>query len=192
MIRNKALFCKIFSINISTYALFAEFMKGLDLKKTKCPHCKSTGNFKIHGYYRRHVVEFIGNTASDSIIRVMRVRCTSCRHTHAVLPDFIVPYRSYGLIFILKCLSEHFSHIKSIYGICEAYGISRWLFLTFRKTYLKHKALFLGHLMNNEKSASSFLSDIVDNSNPSEFLSEFMLKCGFSFMQSHRINTAGP
>ncbi len=32
-------------------------------------------------------------------VEIKRVQCKSCGHTHAILPDYIVPY---GLLFILR------------------------------------------------------------------------------------------
>ena len=36
---------------------------------------------------------------------IMRLICT-CGHTHAILPDFIIPYSGYGLSFLKALLTQ--------------------------------------------------------------------------------------
>ena len=41
-----------------------------------------------HGYYKKYT----NISGKKYYIRILRVRCKVCGHTHAILPDFIVPY----------------------------------------------------------------------------------------------------
>ena len=59
----------------------------IDVLTIKCPNC-GHHNMERHGYYKRYII-INGNKYS---IRILRVRCKMCGHTHALLPDFIVPY----------------------------------------------------------------------------------------------------
>lgn len=64
----------------------------LDLLLLTCPLCSHTGT-EVHSYYDR------GVKSKDSSFRldVLRIRCQFCGHTHAILPDTIVPYSSVSL-----------------------------------------------------------------------------------------------
>jgi hypothetical protein len=74
-------------------------------KATPCPACPAVGRFKMHGCYRRYAMFF----GDDEIIifrqmEIKRIRCISCKTTHAVLPGDIIPYVALSLfvfIFIL-------------------------------------------------------------------------------------------
>lgn len=79
--------------------------KSLELSKARCT-CGAIGCFKIHGHYDRFVCFSI---AVCIIISVIRVRCTSCERTHAVLPDFIIPRRSYANPVVCNVVSNFFN-----------------------------------------------------------------------------------
>jgi hypothetical protein len=53
-----------------------------------CPHCEHSGCFSVHGYYCRRLKVY-GNLVT---LRIMRVVCSDCGHTHAILTSTIVPY----------------------------------------------------------------------------------------------------
>ncbi|WP_284680135.1 DUF6431 domain-containing protein [Aceticella autotrophica] len=55
-----------------------------------------------HGYYCRGV--FIDNNCID--ITIARVICPVCHKTHALIPDFLVPYFIYPLSVILTSLKK--------------------------------------------------------------------------------------
>lgn len=44
----------------------------------------------------------------QSLLRILRVKCMSCKSTHAVLLYFIVPYSQYALEVHLKALQSDF------------------------------------------------------------------------------------
>jgi hypothetical protein len=122
--------------------------------------------------------------------------CDSCHHTHAILPDHIIPYGTHGLFFVLSVLSDYFFHLDSIADICRKYDISERLFYKWKGLFLKHKELFLGDLSNNITPSGLFMERLI--SEPySGFVSEFISTYAFSFLQSHKNpsvtfrNTAG-
>jgi len=66
---------------------FLRYLEGLELI---CPECG--GRMVFHDNYKRHVhinemVEWI---------TIQRVICHKCKRTHAVIPDFIRPYKHYS------------------------------------------------------------------------------------------------
>lgn len=62
----------------------------LSQKEFKCPLCN--GSTHSHGSYPRKV-KIDGNRKEKLLIE--RVKCILCGKTHAILPDFIAPYRHY-------------------------------------------------------------------------------------------------
>ena len=105
MIRIRTRFDKPFSQKIGIEKLYTESLPSeAELYFMSCPSCRARGGLHVHGYYSRNVVQFCGSRSADTILRVMRLKCKSCGHTHALLPDVIVPYLQYGLAFFLKVI----------------------------------------------------------------------------------------
>jgi hypothetical protein len=66
---------------------FLRYMEALELN---CPECG--GKTSYHDSYNRHV--HIGEVVEW--IAIYRVKCSKCNVTHAVIPDFIRPYKHYS------------------------------------------------------------------------------------------------
>lgn len=66
----------------------------------KCPVCGGTVAF--HDNYERHI--HIGDIVEWIIIH--RVKCQTCPKTHAVIPDFIKPYKHYSACDIELALRD--------------------------------------------------------------------------------------
>ena len=94
---------KSFNSDIKDYN---NFVVNLEIKNVICPNC-GTCDIERHGYYKRYVI-ISGN---KYYIRVLRVRCKRCGHTHAVLPNFIIPYLHDPIENILQLVT---SSIKDI------------------------------------------------------------------------------
>ena len=92
-----------------------------NLSGVECPACRCAGNFTGHGRYRRTIVL----RGREEGVEVRRVRCASCRATHAVLPEGVVPYKSYSEPFVLAVLHAWASgisnaEVRSSFGISES------------------------------------------------------------------------
>jgi len=71
---------------------------------TRCPKCPAIGRFNLHGSYSRHVLYLEKYELVYKLIEIRRVKCQSCKTTHAVMPGDLIPYRLlslYAVIFIL-------------------------------------------------------------------------------------------
>ena len=90
-----------------------------------CPLCGSSGNCHIHDYYDRSLVDFRSGIRTRYSLCVMRVFCDSCEHAHAILPDVMIPYSSFSLLFILRLLGQYFADRFTVEQLCERYGISQ-------------------------------------------------------------------
>lgn len=125
MIRFFGLLKKIISFKINAYDLYQEYIKEFNPDKFSCPLCKSKHpNWKRHATYERYILSFENGTSITYLVFIIRYRCSSCEHTHALLPEFLVPYRSYSIIFILSVLKDYFTKSLTIEKICEKYQVS--------------------------------------------------------------------
>ena len=150
-----------------------------------CPVCESTGNLNIHSYYRRNLIDFIDGKTVHHEITITRVQCDSCGSTPAILPDFIIPYCSYSLFFILRVLGSYFLHLYSVEKLCEKFSITLKQLYKWISLFHAHKTQWLGFLENLEISARTFLFRLGKMEHYSDFASGFVSTFGFSFLQSH-------
>lgn len=185
MIRKNALFCKLIRIKKSSKSLFDSYMDSFRPEKQVCPVCASFSNCHIHAYYGRRIVDFIYGVPVTMMVTVLRLVCDSCGHTHAVLPDMIIPYSGYGLFFILRVLAEAFLRISSLEHLCERFSITRNQFYKWKKLWNQHKLEWLGLLDASCTSDLEFLLKITVGSDYSSFAAGFLEKTAFSFLQSH-------
>jgi transposase-like protein len=89
-----------------------------------CPICKEPTRF--HGFYSRKVK--IDNENKEELI-IARVKCTSCERTHAILPDFIAPYKHYSAVEIEKVVEHADSGVSAeqIETPAEISTVRRWV-----------------------------------------------------------------
>lgn len=150
-----------------------------------CPVCGRKGDCSNHDTYERFVIDFINGTPVSSSINIQRVMC-SCGHTHAVLPDPVIPYRCYSLFFILRALYEYFLHLRSVGSLCARFGITPSMLYRWKKLFLEHRREWLGLLASVEESPLASLKTLVRFDPFRDFACSFISKTGITFMQSHR------
>ena len=151
-----------------------------------CPLCGNTGNCHIHDYYDRSLVDFCSGIRTHHSLCVMRVFCDSCEHAHAILPDVMIPYSSFSLLFILRLLGQYFADRFTVEQLCERYGISQNRFYKWLSLWRSHKQDWLGLLEGLLVSDLSFLRGILTADRFSDFSMQFVLRFSYSFLQSHR------
>ena len=157
MIRKFSLFCKLIRIKTSSDSLFSSFMDSYSHTMQRCPSCHSKGNLIPHGSYQRNIIAFTNGKTTYHKISVRRFKCQSCGHTHAILPDIIVPYAQYSLFFLLRVLGEYFLHLKTVSEICHIYAITPSMLYRWKALFLCHRADWLPLLERLETSSFSFL-----------------------------------
>jgi hypothetical protein len=191
MIRLFTIFCKLNFKTLSVKDLFLESMKAfssdkLPFIKLTCPHCGAkTPTWSYHDSYQRYLISFENEVTITYTIDITRIICSSCQHTHAILPEIIIPYGSYSLPFIMAVLKDYFSPELTVKTLCEKYQISISMLYGWKRLFLIHKKLWLGILENVYQSSIIFLSSIP-NFNTSNDLSLFFLHNGHTFLQSIR------
>lgn len=187
MIRKNSLFCKIIRMKKTSIQLFHEYMLSYSWEDETCPWCGSKGNCVSHGSYMRSMADLTYGKTAYGEICVLRLRCTSCGHTHAILPDVIIPYSVYGLFFILRVLAEYFLRLHTVEKLCSRFGVSVSMLYRFRDLFLSHKQQWLGMLVSAETTPSSFIKSLCFLEQYSvSFASQFVLLSARSFLQSHR------
>ena len=151
-----------------------------------CPICGAAGQCRIHAYYGRDIIDFRnGNQVRDNLC-ILRVYCDSCDHSHAILPDLIIPFSSYGLFFILRVLGEFFASLHPLEKLWEIYGISRKQFYKWLALWNAHKQDWLGILEDSQTSRLSFMRQLISQQDYSLFSQSFSLTMSYSFLQSHQ------
>ena len=152
----------------------------------ECPFCHCRGNLKPHASYMRYIIDIHEGKRLEDRISIPRLICSSCRHTHAILPDPIIPYKQYTLFFILKVLALHFIHLATVERICEDYGISISTFYCFLKVYSDHRADWEGLLEATTRSLKDSILDLLNRAPFSDLAYTFFRSTGISFLQSHK------
>ena len=191
MIRLFTIFCKLNFKTLSAKDLFLESMKAfssdkLPFIKLTCPYCGAkTPTWSYHDSYQRYLISFENEATITYIIKITRIICSSCRHTHAILPEIIIPYGSYNLLFIVTVLKDYFLSKMTVKTLCDKYQISVSMLYLWKRLFLKHKKLWLGILENIYQNSITFLSSIP-TFNTSNDLSLFFLINSHSFFQSIR------
>lgn len=184
MIRLNALDCKLKNTILSVRDLFRQSLEQSPLFLLVCPYCGAKGTCNKRGSYERSLVTFPDGKPLVVRLRIPRVQCT-CGKSHALLPDFIVPYLSYSLPMILRILSDYFTRRLTIRGICEKYLVSPPLIYRFKKRFLIHKKQWLGILRDMELSTISFMEELLTSSYD-RFHDAFLRLTTYSFLQSHK------
>ena len=160
-------------------------MEGFRPELRTCPCCGAKGSCRIHACYGRSITDFINGKTVRHELCIMRLVC-SCGHTHAILPDFIIPYSGYGLFFILRVPAEYFAGLYTAEQICERFSITRNLFCHWLSKWRDHKEEWLGALPSMETSDLSFMKGIITGSCCSDFTPAFVRRFAVSFLQSHK------
>lgn len=142
----------------------------------------------VHCYYGRIFTDLVNNKPHTKKLTIMRLMCTSCDHTHAVLPDIIIPYEHHSIRFIMRVLCCYFNRRSNDYtveAICDRYMISVKQLYAWVDCWRKNKAEWFGVIENAVTSDAAFLSSLTEKERFSDFTSGFVRKTAISFLQIH-------
>lgn len=180
MIREKTIFIKLNQLHFSDQEMFDMAVASFKPSKCPCPKCSAVGRFKEIQPYERDLVSSSDGIRTIQVILILRFLCESCGHSHALLPDVLVPFASYSLRFILFVLRAYLNRSSTVADFCDHWQIAvstlyRWIHL-FRDHYnawcgILDRILWV--------SRSSVESVECHPAFPSAFFSRF----GFSFLQ---------
>lgn len=181
MIREKAVFNKLNQLSFSDRKLFDLAVAAFDPLAHCCPLCHALGQFQqIHSYERDLIYISCGKRKQISL-SVPRFQCTSCGHTHAVLPDILIPFGSYSLRFILTVLKEYLNRTVPVADLCLRWDIAISTLYDWIHLFQKHYNSWCRILDRVHWVTMSALLKVADSP---EFPSFFSRQFGFSFLQS--------
>lgn len=184
MIRVFELFYKLNFVKLSASDLFIQSMAEFHIHEHECPFCLTKHpDWKRHAVYERYLISFEDGHTVLHQITVIRYRCPSCGHTHAVLPESIIPYQSYSFLFIIQVMRDYFTGSLNVVGICAKYGITVSTIYSWKKLFLRHKKVWLGLLVDACTTSIHFLNSLFTGGLLHN-LKEFFLMAGVSFLQS--------
>lgn len=128
-------------INTNFKNLLEKYENCLNYGILSCPNCGSD-HFIRWGYYLRNVYYINNNNIEFNIIKIQRIRCKTCGHTHALLPTYIIPYRQYLLDAILTAINDDdlsYNYKLSFDTIQKWKYIFHRLFLPYLNTIIFYK-----------------------------------------------------
>lgn len=148
-----------------------------------CPHCGAKHpKWTVMASYSRDLISYENGSTVTYSITVIRIICSSCGHTHAILPEIIIPYSSYSLIFILMVLRDYYLTHMTVQALCNKYMIATSTLYAWKRLFQIHKRLWLGILVDAATSALDFLATLP-TAGTSDDLAVFFLSHAQSFLQ---------
>jgi len=184
MIRLFTALCKAYLKELSDRQRIQEATDGFSHLGEPCPNCGAIGKLSNHGDYDRGLTSYEGGEIVDSIVSPERFLCSSCGISHALLPDIIIPYGRYSLLFVLAVMAAYFERAATVAKICERFGIAVSTIYDWKGRIALHKDLMLGALISQKQRAHSYILGLMRSDDLSEILRRFYRKYGFSFMQN--------
>ncbi len=181
MIRPFTVFCKLNQIPFSDSEWFRQESHALNRTDGICPVCHAKTSMEFFGSYKRYLVEFKEGEPAGKAIALQRFQCSSCGHTHALLPAMLVPYSSYSLRFILTVLRAYFLKTDTVAGICETAGIAVSTLYRWKRWFFTHLYLQLGVLEAACTNSLRFLEGL-----DGDILQGFYRSFRISFLQQQR------
>lgn len=193
MIRLFLTLCKCFQLTKKNndYLLYQLYSDNAALDTLPCAHpgCSSTGSYTKAGSYSRSLICYANGKVERHTICAERVECSSCGHTHALLPSVIIPYSPFSFRFVLSLLYDFVTHkYDTVESLCSHYDISISTLYRIRRRFLDDKKLMLGIMNDSVTSAESFLADFLHGTTAdADRRSQAYFKAaGTSFLQTQR------
>lgn len=167
-----------------------------DIHKNVCPCCHAKNKLIKYGKYERNISILIDDNVENYRVSVQRVICNSCNHTHALLPNFIVPYKIMALFSIAKIVQR--ASISSAYKLSEAINLSVQMIYTYMAIVLAFFDDF--KILNNSKeyynpqnfNEKYFFINCINLSQANYRFDFFEFYNWLLFMQKFRNNVSPP
>lgn len=126
-----------------------QFMPTLkQLSNCKCPKCGAIDKFSFHCTYSRNISFCLSGKIVNFVVTVTRVKCDSCLSTHAILPDFIIPYKIMSCYGICRIVKEAVT--SSVLTVCDKLQISYQLI--YQYIFLLNSFFANVQILNNQNN----------------------------------------
>jgi len=170
--------------------LYHTLVKAFNPYNSPCPTCTAVGYLKWHDKYKRNLVTYENGNVQDNPILVKRVYCASCKTASAVLPDVLVPHKTYSLFFILYVLRAYILRKDTVVNLCSHFGISVTTLYAWKKRYTLHRKLHLGKLEKYLFEKDPYLKKPIKDC-LFIYLHNFYKEYKFSFLQYYKAAESG-
>ncbi|MBE5916766.1 MAG: hypothetical protein E7273_07975 [Pseudobutyrivibrio ruminis] len=87
---------------------------------------------------KRNIIPLYHGKRQESQVIIPRVCCESCGKTHALIPDYLKPYGSYSICFILAVIYDSSKVKYPIAELCIRYNISVSTLCTWLMLFREH------------------------------------------------------
>lgn len=189
MIREKALLHKLKNES-PDINLFHQARNGFRPSKTRCPYCGSClgGRTSIRSYPRMMITVVDGKRVEEEV-QIPLYQCPSCGHSHALLPDVLIPFGSYTLRFILTVLKAYLERTCTVRELCARWQIAVSTLYGWIHCFAAHFSIWRSILFRISWVTKQALKQVEgEDSFPSAFFSQF----GFSFLQMRSASHSAP
>lgn len=187
--------------SFSSYSEVNSYIQSLmpditDIYRNVCPCCHAKEKLIKYGTYERNISILIDNDIENYRVSIQRVICTSCNHTHALLPNFIVPYKIMAIFSIAQIVKR--ASISSAYKLAETINLSVQMIYSYIAIVLAFFDNF--RILNNSKeycytqnfNKKYFLTNCVEFSTSNYRFDFFEFYNWLLFMQKFRDNSSPP
>ncbi|MBR1853674.1 MAG: helix-turn-helix domain-containing protein, partial [Lachnospiraceae bacterium] len=115
-------------------------LKNISADALVCQGCGKCGCMKPHGTYQRGITYEQNGELVDDFVMIPVFYCTECNYLHAFLTDFLIPFCSFTLLFILGVLKAYLERPRAVtvHAICTRYQISSTTLYAWKKRFLCH------------------------------------------------------
>lgn len=121
-----------------------------------CPKCHAKHSLHRHATYRRYLLTFDHDTIESSRLEILRLKCSSCGTTHAILTSDMIPFLVYSYSCILTLLENVCGQKSSVCRAQYKTGISYQtlyrFFLLLREYCAKISLLLRSHTVWNKEN----------------------------------------
>ena len=158
---------------------YFEIIESSNLSKYDCPKCGAKASMTRHAYYERNVISIINAVIIYTILKILRVKCTSCGSTHAILPGDIIPYKQFDYSSFIMILENYFCGLQSGYELSTKFNVSFQTIYSFINTFL---------IFKDSTFVTLRIMVIVENlfsKNPSKLIKYLKDRIGFINFISH-------
>ena len=100
-----------------------------DVHRNVCPWCHAKNKLIKYGNYERNISFLVDDSIENYRVSVQRVICNSCNHTHALLPNFIVPYKIMALFSISQIVQR--ATTSSAFKLADVIKLSVQMIYTY-------------------------------------------------------------
>lgn len=122
-------------VNTSTEKMLKKYENQVNYGDISCPICNSK-NLVKNGTYQRNIIFLIENDRIETNMKIQRFKCKNCGKTHALLPEFVVPYKQFSLLFIIEILNSIL--VKSLNKTSITFNVSRQIIYFWKNQFKKH------------------------------------------------------